>query len=298
MKKRIEKNHILYGVIAVLSLTLISGALLYTNTHKELSATKERLEETRTTLESEVEKLSENLSDTENARDDLRERLEAEAQKIGLFEEQIKDITGTVGVLDKLARTDPELLQKYSKVFFLNEHYTPSELKDIPDELVYNESRDHYIHGKVLPFLEEMVEDAKDDEIDLWVVSAYRSYDEQAVLKGHYTVQFGSGANTFSADQGYSEHQLGTTVDFTTTGLGGGLAGFGSTKAYTWLLDNAHKYGFALSYPEGNQFYVFEPWHWRFVGTELADDLYDSEQFFYDLSQRDIDEYLANFFED
>ncbi|HEY4526280.1 MAG TPA: M15 family metallopeptidase, partial [Candidatus Paceibacterota bacterium] len=132
----------------------------------------------------------------------------------------------------------------------------------------------------------------------IYVNSAYRSFDEQLALKGQYSVSYGAGtANQFSADQGYSEHQLGTTLDFTTTGLSGGLAGFDQTPAYDWLEKNAYKYGFVLSYPEGNQYYMYEPWHWRFVGEDLADDLHDSGRNFYDMDQRDIDPYLANIFD-
>lgn len=213
------------------------------------------------------------------------------------FQDQISDLAGTVSDLDKLSKTDEELLEKYSKVYFLNENYVPSDLDKIDDEYVYNEDRDFYLHADVLPFLEDMLEDAKDDGVDIWVTSAYRSFGEQAQLKSQYQISYGSGANTFSADQGYSEHQLGTTIDFTTTGLGGGLAGFGSTAAFEWLEKNAYKYGFVLSYPENNAYYVYEPWHWRFVGRELADDLHDDDQHFYDLPQREIDSYLLHIFD-
>jgi D-alanyl-D-alanine carboxypeptidase len=86
-------------------------------------------------------------------------------------------------------------------------------------------------------------------------------------LKSQYRVTYGAGtANSFSADQGYSEHQLGTTVDFTTPKVGGTLTGFDKTDSYKWLQNNAYKYGFILSYPSSNGYYIFEPWHWRFVG--------------------------------
>ena len=154
-----------------------------------------------------------------------------------------------------------------------------------------------HIHAEVEPFLEDMLENAEDDGIDIRVLSAFRSYDEQKQLKGAYEVTYGSGANTFSADQGYSEHQLGTTVDLTTPEIGAGLTGFENTEAYEWLQKYAYKYGFVLSYPEENIYYVFEPWHWRFVGEDLAKDLHDDDEFFYGLDQRDIDEYLIQLFD-
>lgn len=241
--------------------------------------------------------LAEELSLTAEELDELEDDYRKERNRNEEFEDQIKEIAGTVGDLDKLSKTDEELLQKYSKVYFLNEHYVPSNLSRIENDYVYDESRTFELHTNALPFLEKMIDDAEDDGISIWVASAYRSFAYQSQLKGAYTVTYGSGANTFSADQGFSEHQLGTTVDLTTTGLGGGLDGFGTTPAYTWLLENAHKYGFVLSYPENNQYYVFEPWHWRFVGEELAEDLHDSGQSFYDWDQRKINEYLLNIFD-
>ena len=133
----------------------------------------------------------------------------------------------------------------------------------------------------------------------MYAFSAYRSFAEQRALKGDYTVTYGAGtANSFSADQGYSEHQLGTAVDFTNIKTGSSLTiKFGTTDSYQWLTANAYKYGFTLSYPENNYYYQFEPWHWRFVGVKLATMLHDTNKHFYDLSQRDIDQYLINIFD-
>jgi zinc D-Ala-D-Ala carboxypeptidase len=243
------------------------------------------------TLEEALAATKEDLEETE---DDLRR----EKNRNGEFEDQIQQLAGTVGDLDKLSKTDEELLQKYSKVYFLNEHYQPAKLKEIDNEWKYSEDRTQQLHSQVMPFFEDMLEAAKKDGVDLWVVSAFRSFDTQAQLKQAYTVTYGSGANAFSADQGFSEHQLGTAVDFTTRDMSGGLTeAFETTAAYKWLTDNAHKYGFTLSYPRGNAYYVFEPWHWRFVGTDLATDLKKADASFYDWEQRKIDTYLLNIFD-
>lgn len=242
--------------------------------------------------------LTSELSLTAEELDELEEDYEEERDRNEEFEEQIEDIAGTVSDLDKLSKTDEELLQKYSKVYFLNEHYVPSDLSLIEDEWEYSESEENKLHSKAMPYFEDMVEDAKADGIDLWVVSSYRSFYEQAYLKGRYTITYGSGANAFSADQGFSEHQLGTTVDFTTTGLGGGLVtAFETTPAFAWLQEHAHEYGFTLSYPKNNAYYVYEPWHWRFVGTDLAEDLHEEGKYFYDWDQRKIDSYLIKIFD-
>lgn len=241
-------------------------------------------------LSDRLQMTSEELGDTENRLQDEQERNDA-------IQDQVSDLADTVSDLDKLSKTDKELLQKYSKVYFLNEHYIPESLREIDNEWKYSEDRQHQLHSKVMPFFEDMVEDALADGIELWVTSAYRSFDYQSQLKGNYTVTYGSGANAFSADQGFSEHQLGTTIDFTTRGLNGGLSGFQNTPAYEWLQKNAYKYGFTLSYPAGNAYYVFEPWHWRFVGEDLAKDLHDENAHFYDWDQRKIDQYLLHIFD-
>ena len=217
---------------------------------------------------------------------------------LGIYQQEVGNISGTVSDLEKLTKIDPELLQKYSKVFFLNEHYSPARLTELPDNYEYLESKHSKISTEVWPYLDNMIKASTADGLELYVYSAYRSFDEQNALKNQYSIIYGSGtANQFSADQGYSEHQLGTTIDLITTGIGGTLEGFDKTITYKWLLGNAFKYGFIMSYPDNNEYYLFEPWHWRFVGVKLATKLHNEEKNFYDLDQREIDEYLIHLFE-
>jgi len=212
--------------------------------------------------------------------------------------DQVEQVNDTAVALGKLSKVDPQLLQKYSKVFFLNENYTPSSLETIPGEFTFNHGKEYRFYGKVEPFLEKMLKAAADDSVSIKVISAYRSFGDQSALKSTYSIIYGAGtANQFSADQGYSEHQLGTTVDFTTPDLGDNFETFDQTPAYTWLTKNAYKYGFIISYPKGNAYYVYEPWHWRFVGVDLAERLHRGGDYFYDLDQRKINNYLGVFFD-
>lgn len=252
----------------------------------------------QTDVSSTTIELKGNISQT---RSDLSNAINQETQntqdKLSSVEGRVGSLSGTLNNLEKLSKTDPELLQKYSKVFFLNEHYSPPRLVEIPDNYDYVESKINKIHADVFPFLKLMLDSAASNSINLYVFSAFRSFNEQTAVKGKYSVTYGSGtANQFSADQGYSEHQLGTTVDFMTSGIGGVLEKFDGTKAQIWLNANAYKYGFILSYPKNNSYYVYEPWHWRFVGVKLANDLHNSGKNFYDLDQRDIDKYLIDIF--
>lgn len=248
-------------------------------------------QQTLTGLEDRVVALSDTLYNEQKNIEELADNVEG-------FDRTVGRLSGSVETLEKLTTTDPELLQKYSKVFFLNEHYMPGDLEEIDERYEHAQAvKDVTVHAEVYPFLEDLLKAAWDDGINLKVLSGYRSFEEQNTLKQHYTVQYGSGANAFSADQGYSEHQLGTTVDFTTTELGGNIEGLEGTEALAWLEENAYKYGFVMSYPKDNIYYVYEPWHWRFVGKDLARYLDRKNKSFYDLEQREIDEYITTLFD-
>jgi LAS superfamily LD-carboxypeptidase LdcB len=304
-----SKRLIYGGLVTILLLIglLAYGYILHAKLTAQHASLGHELEATKATL-AEKEAL---VADSEKMLDEIRQAyalseengselhrlLTEEKGRNETFEDQISNISGTVGKLDKLSKIDPELLQKYSKIYFLNEHYAPEKVAEIEKTFRFKTDEPEYIHARVEPFLVDMLEDAQNDGINLLVVSAFRSFDEQKNLKSTYTTIYGSGANAFSADQGYSEHQLGTTLDFTTTEIGRGLTGFETTEAYAWLQKNAYKHGFVLSYPKDNGYYIFEPWHWRFVGEDLADDLHDDEKSFYDLDQREIDKYLIKLFD-
>jgi LAS superfamily LD-carboxypeptidase LdcB len=178
----------------------------------------------------------------------VTDNLQKEKETTSLFQNQIQTLAGTVGVLEKLSKTDSELLKKYSKVYFLNENYIPPKLVTIPEQYIFEKNKKIEIHEQVWPHLQTMLESAKADGVEILIASGYRSYGTQANLKSAYKVTYGSGANKFSADQGYTEHQLGTTLDFTTKEIGGNLVGFEKTKSYAWLSSNAYKYGFVMSY--------------------------------------------------
>ncbi len=256
------------------------------------------LASTTASLSQSIKIIQETLSINKSFNEAITTTLTTEQEKAATLQRELRNITGTVSTLDKLSKTDKELLQKYSKVYFLNEHYVPSTLSPIEEKYLYAKSRAMKLHTNVLPNLARLLNDAALASTTLYIKSAYRSFYEQVSLKSAYSVTYGVGtANKFSAEQGYSEHQLGTTVDFTTVGLGGGLAGFDKTPAFEWLQKNAYQYGFILSYPKNNGYYIYEPWHWRYVGVALATKLKNEQINFYDTDQRVIDQYLISIFD-
>ena len=136
-----------------------------------------------------------------------------------------------------------------------------------------------YAPGGILPTVMEawnaMVAAAKKDGISLWIISGYRSYDTQEAIYNRYVNDNGQAeADTYSARPGHSEHQTGLAFDINEISYS-----FGETAAGKWVAENAAQYGFIIRYPQSKQHitgYIYEPWHLRYLGTELAMDVYES----------------------
>ena len=121
----------------------------------------------------------------------------------------------------------------------------------------------------------KMKEGAKKDGISLWIQSGYRSYSYQNTIYNNYCKRDGQKeADTYSARPGYSEHQSGLAMDLNVVGNA-----FNGSKEAKWLEKNCYKYGFILRYPKGKTNetgYVYESWHFRYVGEDLAKKLYNN----------------------
>lgn len=122
---------------------------------------------------------------------------------------------------------------------------------------------------------------AKEAGFELFARSGYRSYNTQVSLYSSYVNNHGQeAADTFSAKPGQSEHQTGLSMDITSEYMNYQLSEtFGDTDEGKWVSENAHKYGFIVRYPKGKENitgYMYEPWHIRYLGTELATEVYES----------------------
>lgn len=293
MKINFKKIHLVVIILIVLSGAI--GYLGYENyqLNKSNSALGKELILTQNYFSSTALE----LVHTRIQRDNFEKIYNDKVNEFDSLSSQIGEIQSTVGVLEKLSQTDPELLKKYSKVYFLSENYVPKTFSKIDPKYTYDPQKDYLVYSEIFRFLQTLLIAAETDKVDIKIISTYRSFGTQSDLKSSYKIVYGTGANQFSSDQGYSEHQLGTTLDFTTSEVGTNYSGFDKTPAYQWFLDNAYKYGFILSYPKSNRYYQFESWHWRFVGRGLAEKLHQDAKNFYDLDQRDIDQYLISFFD-
>lgn len=115
----------------------------------------------------------------------------------------------------------------------------------------------------------------------IWISSGYRSYQNQADIFAYNVTKYGSAeeANKISARPGESEHQTGLALDLDSLDGSGFTAAFGTTPSGQWLAAHCAEYGFILRYPQGKIWatgYIYEPWHFRYVGVELAKILTES----------------------
>jgi len=169
----------------------------------------------------------------------------------------------------------PRLLTVVDKQRSLPAGYVPPDLTSLDSGVLAPGSGSLSLREEAAAALSAMLAAARAQTLDIRVASAYRSYAEQVITFDYWVSVLGEEeARRVSAEAGHSEHQLGTTVDVTDGSVGYELTeAFGATAAGHWLQENAHLYGFALSYPAGAEAitgYAYEPWHFRYIGPDHA----------------------------
>jgi zinc D-Ala-D-Ala carboxypeptidase len=144
------------------------------------------------------------------------------------------------------------------------------------EELVLAElgenGREHILIPAAAAAWRQLSTAARSDRVIIRIVSAFRSVERQAEIVRDKLARGLSleAILCVSAPPGYSEHHTGRAVDLTTEGLPPLELEFEQSVAFRWLSDNAHTYGFFLSFPRENRYgYAYEPWHWCFKPTEV-----------------------------
>ena len=187
---------------------------------------------------------------------------------IGLDKPYYTDVTKIEDTTDVLV-----LVNKYN---MLPSDYVPSDLEPINNK--YNKGFNNKMRHTARVAFEEMCEAALKDNIIIYSGSAYRSYNYQLNLYNRYvSIDGKTKAETYSARAGYSEHQTGLATDIMNKDLEYISA---NHKEYTWLINNSYKYGFHLRYPKGKENitgYMYEEWHFRYLGKEVATYLYEND---------------------
>mgnify|MGYP006278526481 CR=1 FL=1 len=201
----------------------------------------------------------------------------------GVYGPKTKEYLRKAILTDHMVVHNPsDVLVLVNKDYSLPANYEPDNLV-IPDIAFTFEE---YHQKKLMRYdgakaIEELFKNAKEEGILLYGVSAYRSYDRQRDIFSSKAMNKGiHQANRFSAKAGESEHQTGLAIDVTNSSVNYGLSQrFGATKGGRWLKKNAHKFGFIIRYPKGKEKitgYQYEPWHIRYVGIGVADEIYNN----------------------
>ena len=204
-------------------------------------------------------------------------------RKIQLAEKQQRDamaaLLSTEGLPEvkaTLTKDDGNLLVLVNKEYTVSKNYTPTDLVSIDGSLTTNqglsmkkEAYDAYL---------KMLKDAKAKGFDLYICSAYRSYNTQlSLLKSSINTYGRKVALTRTAYPGRSEHHTGLAIDITSKSMGWGIKqNFTDYPDGKWLNDNCQNYGFIIRYPKGKESitgYIYEPWHLRYVGVDVAKEI-------------------------
>jgi zinc D-Ala-D-Ala carboxypeptidase len=164
--------------------------------------------------------------------------------------------------------------------------YLPSDLRRVDVPFVFTPQ----LRAEAADAVEKLVAAASADGVALQSQSAFRSFDTQRRVYAGSVAQLGQeAADLTSARPGHSEHQTGLAIDFSAVPAKCTLKQcFAQTPQGQWLAANAWRFGFHLRYPDGSTpitGYEFEPWHYRYVGVELATELQETgirtlEEFF------------------
>lgn len=165
-----------------------------------------------------------------------------------------------------------DLLVLCNKFNHLPSDFTPKSLEEVPTEYHVNDGKVYSLDQGALNAFIEMSNQAKEEGISLKIISAYRTNEFQAYLYNKYKTNNGEkNADRYSARPGHSEHETGLAIDINDVSQA-----FENTKAFKWLQENAHDYGYILRYPKSMETitgYMYEPWHYRYVGVETATDI-------------------------
>lgn len=188
-----------------------------------------------------------------------------------------------IGICDDRVPSDDDLLTLVTHEYGLSREYQPADLVPLSDYFPVRITLGYpnEIRAVAIGPLVDMINAMETAGLHPFIISGYRSYSAQSIAWAKWSDYNPDYAAGLSARPGHSEHQLGTTIDFGSPELEA-VTGIEDIEFHTyfymtsegaWLGEHAHEYGFTMSYPpntlETTGFY-YEPWHFRYVGVELA----------------------------
>lgn len=193
------------------------------------------------------------------------------------------------------ANTDDNYLILVNKFNKLSKDYEPNDLEEISNTNFINSNKHvNSLRKEAKNAFESLSNDSIKNGTPVYGQSAYRNYLLQERLYTKEVKNYGfSIADKQVARPGFSEHQTGLAIDVSST-KNGNMLDFENTDSYIWMKNNAYKYGFILRYPKDKEKihgYIYEAWHFRYVGKKIAKDMYDN------YNALTYDEYYSKFIE-
>lgn len=188
-------------------------------------------------------------------------------------------IISTNPAKEKYLITNPEnILTLVKKGFYFSNNYEPSDLVETSKMPIADDCQNRMIRKEVADALDQMYSDAKLEGLDLVFNSGYRSFEMQTkTYKENESKYGGQYAAEYVAAPGASEHQSGLGVDLTSQSVVDKTRiTFGDTEEYQWVIKNCANYGFIVRFETGTADITgiaHEPWHLRYVGTEVAKEI-------------------------
>ncbi len=164
-----------------------------------------------------------------------------------------------------------------NKFYHLDENYERDDIINANLAYAYHNNSAAEI---VLEEFKRMRDDAESIlGVHLMINSSYRSYKDQEEVYNSFKKISLKYADSYAARPGHSEHQTGLSLDITSLEHKN-INDFKVSEEYNWLKENCHKYGFILRYPEGKEHitgYNTESWHFRYVGNDVAKQIYEEQ---------------------
>ena len=197
--------------------------------------------------------------------------------------DKISDIVSLVNVnrdrdyYTEMNKTNIELenLILVNKYYQLDKDFKFDDIVEVSNRHCYGEQS---IRKEAYDKFIEMFNAAKLENLTIIINSSYRPYDYQENLWNRYARENGEEwADKYAARAGSSEHQTGLAIDVTTYNAKQ-QGDFEKTDEFTWMTNNAYKYGFILRYPKDKENitgYSYEPWHYRYVGKKVAEEIHN-----------------------
>ncbi len=159
-----------------------------------------------------------------------------------------------------------------NKYYALSEDYSPSDMISVSP---YGDVKMESVAAEAF---KELCKQAKEEGYTIIGISGYRSYQTQKNLYNRYLQKDPQNVvDSYSARPGHSEHQTGLAIDVSSNNPN--ILTFEMSSSFKWMKENAHHYGYILRYLKGKEDitgYKYEPWHYRYVGKEIATLLYQT----------------------